>query len=95
MDANKKKILKEKHRDIANYTQAFMLSILDIVTNEENNCHIDVTDDNINEVMTGLIMGVSAATSQLIEREPNHLEFVNFVNKITVQYLIQANELRQ
>ncbi|WP_455670482.1 hypothetical protein [Phocaeicola faecalis] len=82
-----------KEKRIQTYALYFAQAIEDVVRDEDNEYHIEVDNNNVTDIMTGLIIGTGLAFNRMTGREDNMLEFTHTANRLIVQYLMDAGTL--
>lgn len=83
----------DKEKEIENYALCFASAIENVVGDEDNENYIEVDNENVTEVMTGLILGAGFAFNRLTGSDSNYLEFTHIANQLVVQYLMKYGEV--
>lgn len=83
----------DKEKEIQNYALCFASAIENVVGDEDNENYIEVDNENVTEVMTGLILGAGFVFNRLTGSDSNYLEFTHIANQLVVQYLMKYGEV--
>lgn len=83
----------DKEKEIQNYALCFASAIENVVGDEDNENYIEVDNENVTEIMTGLILGAGFAFNRLTGSDSNYLEFTHIANQLVVQYLMKYGEV--
>jgi hypothetical protein len=80
---------KDKQTELIQYAASFQQALVDVITNEENEYHIEVKSDDITDILTGMCMGFLTTLGKLTRQRGNYLDNISMVNKLIVQYLMK------
>ena len=86
--------MKEKQDELIQYAAQFQGALVDVITNEDNEFHVEVKDKDITGVLTGMCMGFLTIIGKLTHSNGNYLDNISMVNKLIVQYLMQHEKIQ-
>ena len=85
--------MKEKQDELIQYAAQFQGALVDVITNEDNEFHVEIKDEDITGVLTGMCMGFLTTIGNLTHSKGNYLDNISMVNKLIVQYLMQHGKI--
>ena len=85
--------METKQKEIMQYAVRFEAALHDVLTNEENEFYVEIENEDITDVMTGLCLGFLNLVRKLTRTKGNFLDHISMVNKIIVQYLMKYGKV--
>lgn len=86
---------KDKQTELFQYAASFQQALVDVITDEENDYHIEIKSEDITDILTGMCMGFLTTLGKLTRQKGNYLDNISMVNKLIVQYLMNYGTIEE
>ena len=78
---------------IASHTSLIYRQIIEMISDEDCENHIELTDENLTDFFTSLSLACSILFNKLTGEHKSYLEYSHVVNQLIVQYIIEHGSL--
>ena len=85
---------KDKQEQLIQYAAQFQSALIDVITNEDNEFHVEVESDDITDMLTGMCMGFLTTIGKFTQTKGYFLDNISTVNKLIVQYLMKHGKIQ-